>query len=306
MKKRKLIFLVVSLILVITGVVGCGSSHSSSTPASEPSIAPSTNPTDQAATATPEAEQSNNTLAKVMKDKMLPAGTEPDFRPFIYVNNGETTGFSHDLLDYVAKDMGIQFKEVLLPWNGILPGLDTKKFDMVNDAVVITPERVNKYLFTSPIADASVALMVRKDDTKIQSPEDLVGKVVGSEKGSAMLDTTKQYNDSTLKAKGGLKEITEYVGYPEAYQDLKNKRIDAVANSLPNLETIVKQFPNDYRIIGTIGPKSYFGWAFRKDDQALRDAVQKSIEKAAQDGTLAILQKKWFGEAYDLPKNVPN
>jgi polar amino acid transport system substrate-binding protein len=299
MKKSKSTLIAASLIFLLTGAVGCSSTNTSATSASkEPAAA--------TATAIQTAQPSDDALGKIKQNKVLTAGSEPDFRPFLYVDNGQNIGYSHDLLEYVAKDIGVQYKEVLLPWDGILVALDTKKFDMVHDAVMITPQRLEKYLYTSPIADASVAIMVRKDNTDIKTPEDLVGKTVGSQRGSGMLDTLKQYNETSLKAKGGVKKITEYVGFPEAYQDLKNKRIDAVANSMPNLQTIVKQFPDDYKIIDSIGEKSYFAWAFRKDDNTLRDAVQKSIENAAKDGTLAKLQTKWFGAAYDLPTKVPN
>lgn len=240
----------------------------------------------------------------VQQKKEIVAGSEPDFRPFLFVDNGQNQGFSHDLLSYVAKDLGVSYKEILMPWDGILPALDTKKIDMVHDAVMITDKRLEKYLFTSPIADGSVGILVRKDDSSIQGPQDLVGKVIGAQRGSAMLDTVQQYNQTTLK--GGAKRIVEYVGYPEAYQDLKTKRIDAVANSLPNLQTIVKQFPDQYRIIGTIGPKMYFGWAFRKEDKSFRDEVEQAILKAEKDGTMSALQKKWFGESYTLPDKTPN
>ncbi|WP_052703163.1 transporter substrate-binding domain-containing protein [Paenibacillus beijingensis] len=239
-----------------------------------------------------------------MAKKLVVTGNEPDFFPFQYVENGENKGYGVDLLAYVAKDMGIEYRQILLPWDGVLPGLESKKFDFISDVLLMTPERLEKYLFTSPIADGSVAVLVRKDNKDIQSPADMAGKVVGALRGSAMMKILKDYNTTELN--GGVKEIKEFVGYPEAYEDLKNGRIDAVANTMPNLQALVMKFPDQYKIVDKIGPKVYLGWAFRKEDKALRDRVEQSITKAKEDGTIAKLLEKYFAESYDLPKDVPN
>ena len=88
----------------------------------------------------------------------------------------------------------------------VLPALDAKKFDMVEATTTITKTRMERYYFTLPIADATVALVKRKGDTSVMKPEDIAGKVVGGTKGSAQTKELRSYAD-TLP--GGVKEIKE-------------------------------------------------------------------------------------------------
>ena len=53
------------------------------------------------------------------------------------------------------------------------------------------------------------------------------------------------------------------------------------------------------------GQPTYFSWVARPDDQSLMDAVNAAIVKLDGDGTMAKIQKEWFGQATDLPKTVP-
>ena len=53
------------------------------------------------------------------------------------------------------------------------------------------------------------------------------------------------------------------------------------------------------------GQPTYFSWVARLDDQSLIDAVNAAIVKLDGDGTMAKIQKKWFGQSMALPTTVP-
>ncbi len=195
----------------------------------------------------------------------------------------------------------LETRYVDIPFASVIPGLDAKKFDMVEATSTITKARMERYYFTLPIADATVALVKRKGDASIQRPEDIAGKVVGGTKGSAQ---TKLLQDYVQTLPGGVKEIKEYIGSPNAYADLQAGRIVAVAGSLPNLAYLVKTRPNDFELVlPAFGPRAYFGWLVRKDDASaqLTDAVNASLIKLNTSGKLKELQMQWFGVDMNLP-----
>jgi polar amino acid transport system substrate-binding protein len=173
-------------------------------------------------------------LDDIKKRGEIVVATEAAFAPFEFVENGKIVGYGADLLAVLMKDLtaqGVKVKQLDLPWQGVLPGLLAKKYDMVATSVVVTEERVKRFAFTVPIAEATLAIAVRKDDNSIQKPEDIVGKVVGTQQASAPLGGLKVFNEQLVKTKGaGVKEIKEYIGFPELYVDLANGRVDAVAN----------------------------------------------------------------------------
>lgn len=68
--------------------------------------------------------------------------------------------------------------------------------------------------------------------------------------------------------------------------------------------------PDDYEIVADdlgkaemVGTDTWVSWAVRKEDTELSDYINSEIHKFKEDGTLAELQKKWFGEAVDLPES---
>lgn len=252
-------------------------------------------------------------LLERIKDKgEIVVATEAAFRPFEFVEDGKIVGYNKDLLDFVLEGLpDVELIQEDVPWSGVLPGLATKRFDFVVTAVAITPEREAKFSFTYPIADATVALLVRADDDNLMKPEDINGKVVGSQIGTSLLQALQGY-DKELKDKGmpGTKEIAQYTAFDEAYADLAAGRIDAVAQSFSNLATIVQERPDTYKILEpTIGPKAYYSWVGRQDEdsESLLQFFSERISEANESGLMGELQEKWFGFTMDVPSDhVPS
>lgn len=247
--------------------------------------------------------QAQDVLARVKQAGVLKIGTETAFAPFDFIKEGEHVGLNVALFEEVGKELGVKIEWVLLPWEGVLPGLEAGKFDMVGGPATITKARMERYRFTPPIAEASVALLKRKGDTKIMKPADIAGKAVGGGKASAQLAQLKSFGD-TLPGKV---DAREYPGNNEAYADLAAGRIVAVANSITNIAYVASQRPDTFEVVKPpFGATTYFGYIGRKDAEAaaLMDAVDAAILKMKQDGRLAALQKKWFGDTFETPDKV--
>jgi len=240
-------------------------------------------------------------LADVKKAGELVVGTELQFAPFDFTENGKQKGLNAELFEQLGKELGVKIKFIDLPWPSVLPGLEAKKFDMVAGPIIETKARQERYHFVLPIAEATVALMVGAKDDSIKKPEDISGKTVGAGKGSAQLEELKAFA-ATLPEKV---TIREYVDNNQAYADLAAKRIVAVANSLPNISYVAAERSNLYKVIlPPFGKKSYFAYLGRKDaeSQSLIAALDAAILKMHTDGRLAALQKKWLGAEMDVPK----
>src|SRR5580658_866226 len=141
-----------------------------------------------------------DTLAKVKMRDELTTATEMQFPPFDISDNGTYKGLDRDLIDAVVKEMGVQVSYLDLPWTSVLPGLEAKKFDLVIAPVTITKERMKRYAFSVPIADATAALMKRANDTSIMKPDDIAGKTVGGQKGTSQVEQLKAFSAKLPKS----------------------------------------------------------------------------------------------------------
>jgi polar amino acid transport system substrate-binding protein len=248
--------------------------------------------------------RAEDVLAKVKAAGELVVGTEEQFAPFDFQDNGEHKGVNVDVFDEIGKELGIKIKWIDLPWESVLPGLEAGKYDMVGGPATITKARMERYRFTLPIADASVALLKRADDSSIGKPEDVAGKVVGGGKASAQLEQLQKFV-ATLPGKT---EVREYVDNNQAYADLAAGRIVAVGNSLPNIAYVASQRSDTFAVVmPPFGAKTYFGFIGRKDadSKALMDAIDAALVKMIKDGRLAAIEKKWFGVEMELPSTMP-
>jgi polar amino acid transport system substrate-binding protein len=230
--------------------------------------------------------------------------TDMHYAPFDMVTNGTYEGMTKDLFDGVTKQLGVSPVYQDLPWTSQLPGLEVGKFDIVIAPVTITPERLERYSFTLPIADATVGLVKAAGNKDINKPEDIKGKTVGVQQGTAQFKQLEAFG----KKIGGI-TIKEYGTTDEAYADLAAGRLDAVAGSLPNLSYLVKQRGDVFAMpeVSTFGEPKYFAWVLQKGDDSAKlvAAINDALKKMTEDGSVKTIQEKWLGQYTKLPLEVP-
>lgn len=259
--------------------------------------------------AAPAHADAQDLLASIEARGELVVGTEARYAPFEFVENGEIVGYSADVIARVMEVFpGVKLNRMDLPFQGILPGLQAKKFDYVVTSIVADKARYEKFALSAPIADATVALVKRKSDTSISVSDDIAGKIVGTQAGSVPLGDVNAFAEK-LKAQGiPVKEVKTYVGFEEAYADLMVGRIDAVANTLPALFMLTQKRADDFEVVQpAFGPSRYIAWAGRKDEDSagLVRKIDERLQELNKSGVLAELQKKWIGNSADLPLTLP-
>jgi polar amino acid transport system substrate-binding protein len=249
------------------------------------------------------AALAEDALERVKAAGVLKVGTETAFAPFDFIDAGKHAGMNIAVFAGIGEELGVEIEWITLPWDGVLPGLESGKFDMVAGPATITRERMERYRFSTPIAEATVALLKKAGDDTIAKPADIAGKTIGSGKATAQLAQTQEYV-ATLPEPV---EIKEYPSFNEAYADLAAGRIVAVANSFPNIAFVAQQRPETFALVEPpFGVKTYFGYPGRKDDdhESLMDAIDAAILKMKADGRLAEIQKQWFGVVFDTPDTL--
>ncbi len=241
------------------------------------------------------------TLEEIKKRGYLVVATEDDFRPFEFVKDGKPTGFDNEMVEVLKKSAPFEIRQQILPWTGILAGVATGKYDVAITAAIITKERVQSLDFTSPIADATHYYVKRKADASIKGIKDLSGKTIGVQAGSALLGRLPELKSMIEKSGGQMGKVVEYTSYPEAYQDLALGRTDIVVNTIINLQALVSEKPGVFELGQPVSGKSYPAWAVAKGNADLLKFLNEFIAKEKASGTMPALQKKWFGQTWDLP-----
>ncbi|KPQ21473.1 transporter substrate-binding domain-containing protein [Halomonas sp. HL-93] len=249
-------------------------------------------------------------LDDIRSEGTFTVGTEARFAPFEYIEDGDIVGYSADIMEHIMPELGedVELIRMDLPWQGILPGLERERFDYVVTSVTATPERMERYHLSAPIADATMAILKRTGEDDISSPEDIAGKVAAAQSGSAQLEALEALAAELEEAGTPVEDIRTYTGVDEAFAELGNGRVDVVINSLPNLLEAERTRPEVFEVVGTFGDPVYFSWAGRDNEESasLNAFMDEQIQRLNEDGTLEELQEKWFGSTMDLPDELPS
>ncbi|WP_257349471.1 transporter substrate-binding domain-containing protein [Pseudalkalibacillus decolorationis] len=222
------------------------------------------------------------------KRETLTIGTEATYPPFSYrdAESNEITGYDVEVAREVGKRIGMKVEFVPTEWKGMFSSLDSKRFDMIANQVAITDERKEKYSFSNPYAISGGQVIVHEENTEIKGIDDLKGKTVGTTQGS---------NYAKAAEEAGAK-IKYYKGIAQVLADLNVKRIDAALNDRLFVQQELKDSNYKVKPVGEPFNKTKMAFAFRKNQDELIEKVNNALKEMKEDGTIAELSQKYFGE----------
>ena len=223
----------------------------------------------------------------------LIAATSGSLPPLTFVDkNNELDGYDIQVARFVEKEIGIPIELNRLDWKGILPGLQTGRFDAVFSNVNITTERREIFEYSIPYSRAAVVIVVKADDDSITGYKTLAGKVVGGISGG---------NDGEIPARkiseefGAFKDFKGYAGYTEMYADMGIGRVDAVVSPDLAAANFIKERPGIAKIVGEPYQVRFVGIPMRKGAVKLKAAVDAAIRKAREQGLIDEWARTYIG-----------
>lgn len=110
--------------------------------------------------------------------------------PFSYSEGGKITGISNDILQRAAELENFEIDYVPLKFDALIPSIQAGQIDIAVSGIFVTEERKKIVDFSDPY-HIQGAVLVAPVDSEINSIEDLRGKTIASEQGSAALNIAK-------------------------------------------------------------------------------------------------------------------
>ena len=245
-----------------------------------------------ACAATASAVQAADWTGKVIK-----LAVDPTYPPLEYKTpDGKLTGFGVDIANALCAQMHAKCVWVETSFDGMIPGLLARKFDVISSSMTITPKRMQQIAFSSKISNAPARLVVRRGSALLPDAASLKGKRVGVEQGTSQEDYAR-----AMWQPAGV-EIVAYQNQDQVYADLTSGRLDAalqdsVQADLGFLKTargagfeFTGSDLTDPK--GTLGTGAAIG--LRKEDTDLKDKIDKAIADMIKDGTYKKIEDKYF------------
>jgi cystine transport system substrate-binding protein len=240
--------------------------------------------------AAPAAQAATDDLAAIQKAGVIRIGTEGTYAPISFHDRKDNAlvDFDVDIGRAIAKQLGVKAEFVEGKWDGLIAGLNVNRYDAVINQVGITPERQAKYDFSKPYISSAAALIVGDGNTEIHTFKDLKGK------RSANTITS---NFGKLAQSYGA-EVVPVQGFNDAIALLTSGRVDATVNDELSFLDFKKQQPKaKVKVVATDDSAEFSrsGVLMRKDQPALKAAVDKAIDAIRADGTYKTISERYFG-----------
>ena len=254
------------------------------------------------------------TSASAKEWKKVVIGTEGAYAPWnLTKSDGKLDGYEIELTNELCKRMKVECTYVTQDWDGAIPALVAGKYDVLMDAVSITPERLKVIDFTNPYAATPAGFAAVKGtklplDGKMERltgdkahdaavvdalKPALKGKTIG-------IQTATVYTKFVTENFGDVATIREYKTEAEHDLDLAAGRIDFAFDDDTVFLAAFKDPAN--KNLTLVGPKiggpiwgPGEGYGIRKNEPELKAMFNKAIASALKDGTIKKLSMKWFG-----------
>jgi ABC-type amino acid transport substrate-binding protein len=207
------------------------------------------------------SKHSEGTLDRIRRTRAINVGTDATYPPFDSVDpaTGAVVGYDMDIVRALARTLGAEARFQVVPFDGIIAGLKTGKYEMVASAMTITPERAQQVTFTRPYALAGQAVAVRAGETRIAGAADLAGLSIGCQLGT----TGEMEAKKIPRAK-----VVSFDAIGAAFRDLENRNLDAVIADIPTASIFAHDHPT-IRLAGEPITREEFGFAVRLTDADL-------------------------------------
>lgn len=221
----------------------------------------------------------------VLGKEKIYVGTNAEFQPFEYLENGKIVGFDVELMEEIGKliDKDIEWKNI--SFDGLLPALQTKKIDVIIAGMTATEERKKFVNFSQTYYQSKQLILVNKDNKKITSFETLKGNSVGVVLG---------YTGDIIVSEIEEQKVVRYNSTSEAIIALKSKKIDAVVLDSEPAKNYAKK-NKELVLIDTDVAVEEYAIAVRKDSEKLLKSIDGAIDTLKKNGFYDNLINKYFG-----------
>ena len=232
-------------------------------------------------------------MKKKEEKKVVEIGAYGAHVPFNYMEDDELVGYEVDIWKEIAERNNLELNYTISSdVAGLFTMLDTGKIDTILCQVSATEERAEKYDFTEPYMYSPGAWFVKEDAEDVNTIEDLFGKSVGVIAGGVDID---MYNEADPEGK--IEQVV-YSNTTAAYKDIEVGRLDATGISRPQGLYLIKQGDvTGLKVTGYNGITETDIFPMLKgENKELLEMANETIKDMKEDGSLAELAVKWFGD----------
>ena len=222
----------------------------------------------------------------------LRIGTSASYPPLTFNKDGKLQGVEADLGTAVGKHLKVKTQFVELAWDELIPALNDGRIDVIMSGMSVTDARRKQVLFTDPYMKIGQMALIRTTDlVKWARPTALFAK------GARVGVKTSTTGEAFARASLPNATITSFDSIEQGTDALVAGKIDIFIHDAPTIWRLTANTATERAgLMGLYRPLTdeYLAWAVRKQDTALANALNGSLDALKKDGTLGRTMGKWI------------
>jgi polar amino acid transport system substrate-binding protein len=297
-------FACVTLVSVLTG---CGAEgNGSGAPAAAPASTGAA-----AATAVPTASKDDALAAKVPQnvaaDGKIVFGTDASYAPNEFTAPDGTTiiGMDVDLATAVAQKLGVGAEFQNSSFDGIIPGIQSGKYEMGISSFTINPERLQSVDMISYFS-AGTSLAVKSGNPDNISLDTLCGKAVAVQSGTTQAEDLASRSEKCTQAGQPAVQATTLQAQSDVTLALNSNRVVAMLADSPVVAYAVATTDGAVEAVGEPYATAPYGIVVNKGQGDFADAVRGAVQSLMDDGTYKAILDKYNVGVGAIPKSEVN
>jgi cyclohexadienyl dehydratase len=228
-------------------------------------------------------------LQEILKNNELRVGTTGDWDPMTMKDpaTNKYKGFDIDVMNELAKDMGVKIKFVPTEWKTIVSGITANRYD-ISTSVTKTPKRAEVAGFTDTYYKyGTVPLVLKKNSKKYSTWNSLNNKNVTI---ATTLGTSQEEKAKEFFPKSKLKSVEAPA---RDFQEVLSGRADGNITSSTEANKLVVKYPQ--LVIVNDGEKNpaFLAMMVGKNNKTWNDYVNKWIKSKKKSGFFDTLLTKY-------------
>ncbi len=278
---KKKLAVILCLIMALTLLAGCGGG------------------TAPAGSSSASADNESADIKPVEEMTSLTVGFDAEYPPYGYKDdNGEYAGYDLDLAQEVCDRLGWELIKQPINWDAKDMELNSGTIDCIWNGFTMNG-REDSYTFSVPYVDNSIVYIVM-NDSEIQSPADLAGKVVTTQADSSALAALESEENAELT--GSFAELQQVADYNTAFLNLESGAVDCIAVDIGVAQYQLASRGDTFRMLEEALSTEQYAIGFKLGNEALRDKVQETLFEMYKDGTFEEITANYAD--YNLPDMV--
>lgn len=252
------------------------------------------------------------------KNGIIHIALNPEDPPFSYMQDNRLTGYDVDIILRFCAEKSYRPEFSGMNFAGIIPAVNSGKYDIGMGGITITPERAESVNFSSPVYTGSARLMILKTAQNAK-PLD-IRNMIKSQERIPKYKTLHELDGKTIGIQTGVdvwekiarkilpnSKIVFYNTFADLAAALKSHKIEAFFADEPVYNLMATEDNNLAKIDEKIDDYYSIAYGFPKNEKGrkLCDEINEYIRMIKANGELDAIISKWEG-ADESAKTLPD